>query len=135
MRGAEAIFGHTWGPSAARAGRRKLRAGILVLSACAIVAALAGFAYFWYVRGERSARTVTTHTGVVYASTAQATVRAGGSYYDIPLNVPWYDSDDVLHIGGRPSCLRVYKLTSIVFGTVSFYVDGALNRMVVWVRC
>jgi hypothetical protein len=96
----------------------------------AVVAGVLG-----YVFGEAGRQTVITRTGVAYSSATQAIVHTGGWSYNIPLDVPWTDTQGTLHDGGRPSCLPAYRRASIVFGTVNITLAGATMRSVVWVRC
>jgi hypothetical protein len=104
-----------------------------VLVALVVVVVLAGF--LGYTRGEHDGRTVTVSSGLAYATTMQAEVTAGGWSYNIPLDITWYSADGTKNLGSRPSCLPPNQRTSLTFGYVSYYADGALNRTIVWVRC
>jgi hypothetical protein len=102
----------------------RIAVGLLVV----IVAVALG-----YVVGNRDHQSVTTRTGIAYASPSQASVVARGWTYSISLDVPWIDSQGTIHQGGRPSCLPAYRRSPIVFGTVNVPAIGM--RSVVWVRC
>jgi hypothetical protein len=86
-----------------------------------------------YLIGNRDRQSITTRTGIAYSAPGQASVQTGGWTYDVPLDVPWIDSEGTVHFGARPSCLPAYRRSSIVFGTVNVPAVGV--RSVVWVRC
>lgn len=96
-----------------------------------VAAVAAGF--LGYLIGHGNHQTVTTRTGVAYASPYQAAVQTGGWTYDIPLRVRWFASQGSMQYGSRPSCLPAYRRSWIVFGTVDVSAIG--QRAVVWVRC
>jgi hypothetical protein len=99
-------------------------AGVLALVAAGLIG---------YVIGHQPQQVVTVRQGLVYSSASTATVRSAGWYYDVPIDVPWFDSQGTIHYGGRPSCLPVGQKSWIVFGSVD--TADINTRSVVWVRC
>jgi hypothetical protein len=117
----------------ARTLRRGSRRVVQVVVVLVVLVAFAGF--LGYNRGQHAARTVTVSSGLAYASPVQAEVEDDGWIYNIPLDITWYSPDGTENEGSRPSCLPPDQRTSLTFGYVSYYRDGALNRTIVWVRC
>lgn len=100
------------------------------------VLAIAGAAVLGNRMGLRTGQTVTVRHGLAYSSGAQAEVTSDGVAYNLPLGEDslWY-SGDMEYEGSTPVCVRPQSREEISFGTVSFVENGALNSLVVWVRC
>jgi hypothetical protein len=106
----------------------------LVLRIAVVLGLVAVAGTVGYLIGNRGHRSVSTRTGIAYASPSEASiVTSGWTYGFVPLDVPWIDSQGTIHEGTRPSCLPSSRRSRIVFGTVDVPAIG--QRSVVWVRC
>ena len=121
-------------PTAMSLWRRVARLGLAGWAPLALAGAIT-LGFFSYQAGQHSGQTVTVRHGIAHSSGYQADVESDGWTYNVPLDVSWYGGG-TFHEGGTPPCLtKPAGRIPMTFGTVSYYQSGALNRLVVWVRC